>query len=372
MELAYLGHKFCRNREGMAILATNDSPEGAYYAWFENKPHKQRRIVDILSDGVLRQKEYSFYFESASGDANIPPMNTDMVNIYSSVIFDSNFFAKVGNAGIHVNLFDRHGELVGRFVPPQPLKDSEANFVQLQTYYDSGQRLIMAKEFVLASLHNCKANLSQHAKKHNGEMFSLTLDELNDSIRKILLCDNYDSLLMLEAQARKSYYSCYDFMTNSDSFIFGTRSRRPPMNEINAMISFGNTVLYNRLAFLINRSPLDIRIGYLHATTDHRTESLNLDVAEIFKPILVDRVIFTLINKKMIRPDDFEKEENGAVYLTSNGKRIFLRAFYAKLDETITYKGRPYSYDMLLEEEVRKLVRCFRHSEIYVGYRQVS
>jgi CRISPR-associated endonuclease Cas1 len=136
------------------------------------------------------------------------------------------------------------------------------------------------------------------------------------------------------------------------------------------MLSFGNTVLYNLIATEIQKTPLDVRIGFLHATTT-RLNSLNLDIAEIFKPLLVDRVVLSLINKGSISTEHFEACENGGVYLTTEGKRVFLRAFYDKLDTVITVKDSKMSYDSIIKEEIRKLVRHFRGEEKYRGFRQV-
>ena len=151
---------------------------------------------------------------------------------------------------------------------------------------------------------------------------------------------------------------------------FEKRTRRPPMNEINALISFGNTVLYNLLAFQINRSPLDIRVGFLHAT-NARMESLNLDVAELFKPLLVDRTVFSMVNLHGLRKEHFDAEENGAVYLTEDGKRIFLQAFYRRLDAVITEKETHIPYSQVIRQEIQKLVRTFRDGEKYKAFRQV-
>lgn len=98
-------------------------------------------------------------------------------------------------------------------------------------------------------------------------------------------------------------------------FKFTVRSRRPPKDEINAMISFGNVYLYQKIAQMIHRTSVDIRISFVHSAMK-RYENLNLDLADIFKPIIVDRVIYTLINKKMIVKDKhFQKEAQGATFL---------------------------------------------------------
>ena len=104
--------------------------------------------------------------------------------------------------------------------------------------------------------------------------------------------------LLLEARVREIYYGCYDAFLLSDAFQYQKRSRRPPQNAFNAMLSFGNTVLYNLIATEINKSALDIRIGFLHAT-NRRLQSLNLDIAELFKPLVVDR---TIITEKYLQP----------------------------------------------------------------------
>ena len=142
------------------------------------------------------------------------------------------------------------------------------------------------------------------------------------------------------------------------------------MNEVNSMISFGNVVLYNYIATEIYKSPLDIRVGFLHAT-NRREESLNLDIAEIFRPLIVDRVIFSLINRNEIKPACFTYHETGGVYLNEEGKRIFLRAFYEKLASTLSIKNQQCSYARLINMEIQKLIRHFRKAENYKAYRQV-
>jgi CRISPR-associated protein Cas1 len=142
------------------------------------------------------------------------------------------------------------------------------------------------------------------------------------------------------------------------------------MNEVNAMISFGNVVLYNYLATNIYRSPLDIRTGFLHAT-NNRKESLNLDLAEIFKPLIVDRVVFSLINLRSINLTHFYTTDNGEVYLNENGKRIFLRAFYEKLNTVVTVKDTRQSYRRIIKNEIYQLSLHFKNGEKYTGFRQV-
>ena len=135
------------------------------------------------------------------------------------------------------------------------------------------------------------------------------------------------------------------------------------------MLSFGNTVLYNLIATEINKSALDIRIGFLHAT-NRRLQSLNLDIAELFKPLVVDRTIFSLSNHNRIREEHFD--QNGkAVFLNANGKKIYLEAFYDKLNTHLTVRNMKQTYHQLIQGEVAGLVRYFRNDDPYKPFRQV-
>ena len=137
------------------------------------------------------------------------------------------------------------------------------------------------------------------------------------------------------------------------------------------MISFANTVLYNLIAMEINKTSLDIRVAFVHAT-NAREESLNLDIADIFKPLIVDRTIFSLINRRMIDPKlHFQTFENGGVYLTEEGKRILLSELFRKLDSTITDHETQKSYRQLIRDDVRTLAAAMRGGK-YKGFRQVK
>ena len=199
--------------------------------------------------------------------------------------------------------------------------------------------------------------------------YDSTLKRIERIEKKIKEIPDYEELLLLEGQARQCYYQCFDSFIRTDGFVFEKRSRRPPLNEVNAMISFGNTLLYNLVATEINQTPLDVRIGFLHAT-NRRQQSLNLDIAEIFKPLIVDRVVFSLINRRAVTPEDFYTEGSG-VYLNAEGKRIFLHAFYEKLDTGVTVKDKSVKYKSIIKEEIQKLIRYFRQGEKYKPFKQI-
>ena len=369
-KLTYLGHSFLRDKTGIIQIGAGEKSASAFYEWNRSRPANHRNSVDILSTGILRQKDFSAVFESDAQKQVIPLETVERINIFSSVILDSGFLEKAFNAGVYINVFDKNYAFKGRFCPAAPLKDQKLIFEQLMTYNDEAARLAIAKEFDLASVHNLRLNIRYYNKQNETDTYKRALKTIDKLYIKMKECERYEQLLLTEAQIRGLYYSCFDSFIRNPSFYFGARSKHPPLNAVNAMISFGNVVLYNYIATEIYQSSLDVRIGFLHATNS-REESLNLDISEIFRPLVVDRVVFSLINRNEITLGCFEYLENGAVYLNEEGKRVFLRCFYDKLSATLQIKGKYYSYAMLINGEIQKLTRRFRTGEKYSAYRQV-
>jgi len=371
VNLEFLNSGFEFDGRGVVTVREAEDASDLWRTWHREVPRNPRGMIDILSDGILRQKDFSLAFESEDAESNIPIETVENINVYSDVIFDSGFLKRAAEHGVAVNLFDKHDRLIGHFLPAAPLKAPRLTYEQLTAYYDEAHRLQLARAIVLAELHNLRLNVRYHRKQYPGnEEYSTAVSQLDALQKKIKDCTEYELLLTLEAEVRKVYYGCFDGFLRMDGFEFGKRSRRPPENEINALLSFGNTLLYNWFAARINRSALDGRIAYLHAT-NRRRESLNLDLADIFKPLIIDRVALALINRRALQKRHFMQEENGGVYLTREGKKIFLQAFYEKLEERLMVKGESMSYREIMSEEVGKLIRHFRGKEKYIPYKQV-
>ncbi len=370
LKIKYLGFRFEADKKGIIAVEANAQPKTFYRLWHESELYSSRKARDILTDGILRQKDYSLLFENDNGGCNIPVETVDVINVYSDVVLDSGFFKKASKSGIEVNIFDKSGNMLGTFTPFSSLKSPRVTHQQLNAYFDSERRLAIAKQFVLGSVHNFRLNIRYYNKRNPSSFFDDAVRHSYIIAQQIKEAESYDSLLLLEAKARELYYSCFDKFIDNEDFCFGKRTRRPPRNEFNAMLSFGNCVLYNLIATEINKSPLDIRVGFLHATNNRKT-SLNLDIAELFKPLIVDRTVLYLINRNMIKREHFVREESGAVLLTETGKRIFIKALYDKLDTVITEKDKKLNYRQVIKAEVYKLTLCFKSDKPYSSFRQV-
>jgi CRISPR-associated protein Cas1 len=276
----------------------------------------------------------------------------DAILCYGRVSLTSGVISFLSKYNIPVHFFGYYGHYESTLFPKEALLSGEMHVRQASHYLDKNKRLALARKFVTGSAANIKRNLEyyQNQEKPLGGVLS-GIDALAESTAS---CGNIGQLLALEGNIRSTYYSAFDKILKP-GFSFGGRSRQPPANPLNAMISFGNSLVYGQAINAIYRTQLDQTVSFLHEPSERRF-SLALDVAEIFKPLLVDRVIFKLINKDMISPQDFVTEL-GSCLLNDKGRRLFLAEFNEKMETTIKHRdlGRNVSYGRLVYLECIKL-----------------
>jgi len=368
----YLGYSFIRSKKEKRIIAVkkqNKKYDRNYRSWNRDSIQKIDRDYHIINDGILTKRDYNILFDNPSGKKYIPVETARALNIHSDVVFSSDFFRFVGTRNLAVNLFDRYGNYVGSFEPSNNGFKGRTLLKQVEIYLDPLRRLQTAKAMEIGSLHNIRANLRYYYKHKKTDTLKEAVEKLSGCIAEINNCKTINDMMLVEARARELYYRMFNEILSSGEFRYTTRTKRPPKDALNALISFGNVYLYNRIATEINKTSLDIRIGFVHSTTT-RNQSLNLDIADIFKPVIVDRVIFSLINLRMINVDEhFETLDNGAVYLNSSGKRLFINALDDKIYEKQTEDNHPLSYETRIRNEVSKVFRLIIYDEKYKPYK---
>jgi len=174
-------------------------------------------------------------------------------------------------------------------------------------------------------------------------------------------------LMGIEGNIRMVYYDAFNLILNQ--LEMGTRTRQPPENEVNALISFGNMMCYSQCLRAIHQTQLNPVISFLHTPGDRRY-SLALDLAEIFKPMLVDRLIFRMVNKREIQEKHFEKQLNKCL-LNPTGKKLYVTAWEERLKETIQHRTlkRQVSYKHLIRLECYKLIKHILGMEEYKPFK---
>ena len=372
LNVTYLGYTFDKDPETGSITAIpkKKKEKMIYPVWNRESIRKTNRSYHLINDGILSRRDFNLLFENESGRQHIPVETTKAINVYSNVFFSANFFTFASMHNLEVNIFDRYGNRVGSFTPETSGWKSKTMLRQSAVYLDEQKRLELARKIEIGALHNMRTNLRYYSRRRKSSAILKDLAaQISESITAVNEAGSVNDLMRIEAAARVSYYAGFNEIISSEEFRFTKRTRRPPQDPLNALISFGNTWLYNRIATEIQKTSLDIRIGIVHAA-NRRSRSLNLDIAELFKPVIVDRVIFTLINKHIITEKRYFREhESGGIYLNSNAKRIFLAELEDKIYSLQTSKNDTRSYDTRIRREITKIYRYAMYGEEYKPFK---
>jgi len=325
------------------------------------------RRLYIFKSGRLSRKQNTIFIEQEDGTKNyIPVENVSEIHCFGNLDFNKDALEFLTQNGIPLHLYNHYEYYIGTYYPREYLESGELILQQAEYYKDNQKRLNLARRFVQGSIENMLAIISYY-KNRGRDLLSIE-DKLKEFLQEISTVESVDTLMGLEGNSRNTYYSAFDKIIDNSDFPFVSRTRQPPSNEINALISFGNSIIYSTVLSEIYKTHLDPRIGYLH-TTNFRRFSLNLDVSEIFKPIIVDRSIFSLINKKIITKSDFSPHLQG-IYMNESGKKKFVEEIENQLSTTISHPKikKKVSYKYLIRLELYKLEKHFLGDKEYIPY----
>ena len=325
-----------------------------------------KKTVYILNEGSLRRKDNTVAFESEQGRRIIPIEDINDFFIFGEVDLNKRFLDFMSQKNIILHFFNYYGYYTGSFYPREHLNSGYMTLKQAEHYLNENKRIKIAQKIVQGSSRNMLNVIKYYAaRERNLEEIQI---KINDLIKKIDQCSDTAELMGIEGNIREQYYKAFDPIINNVDFKFEERTKRPPQNCLNSLISFGNSLLYVLVLGEIYKTHLDPRIGYLH-TTNFRRFTLNLDMAEIFKPIIVDRIIFTLLSKKMIKKSNFDKDPEG-VLLKEGARRTFIEEFDRRLKTTIQHKelGREVSYRRLIRMDLYKLEKHLLEEIEYEPY----
>jgi len=325
-----------------------------------------KKNIYIFNDGTLRRKDNTIAFESELGRKVLPIEDISEIFIFGEVDLNKAFLDYMSQKEIILHFFNYYGYYTGSFYPREHLNSGYMILKQAEYYLNEEKRLYIASKIVEGSAKNMLNVVKYYVSR--GKDVGSTNDKILSFTESIKDCKNTNELMGIEGNIREVYYKAFDQIIEDEDFRFELRTRRPPKNHLNALISFGNSMLYTLVLGEIYKTHLDPRIGYLH-TTNFRRFTLNLDIAEIFKPIIVDRIIFTLIDKKMIKKNDFDNELGG-VLLKESARKKFVEEFDKRLSTTIKHRelGREVSYRRLIRMELYKLEKHLMGEVEYIPF----
>ena len=200
----------------------------------------------------------------------------------------------------------------------------------------------VARMMILGKVYNARWSIERtrrdHAMRIDSERFAAVSQQLQGLLPQITAETSLDSLRGLEGAGATAYFSVLDDMIlqRKDTFFFRERSRRPPLDAFNAILSFAYSLLAHDCASALESVGLDAYVGFLHRDRPGR-ESLALDLMEELRPCFADRFVLTMVNNRVIKPEDFDFRESGAVFLTDTVRKSFLQKWQERKRETITH-----------------------------------
>jgi CRISPR-associated protein Cas1 len=295
----------------------------------------------------------------------LPVEGIDELYVFGSLDAGSSLYNFLGKNDITVHFFDYYENYSGSFMPKDYLISGKMLLEQVAAHTDPDRRLEIARKFVEGGAFNMIKNLKYY--NNRGKDLEPFIEKMEGHSLQIARMNGIEELMGIEGNIRMVYYDAFNLIAGP--LEMGNRTRQPPGNEINALISFGNMMCYSQCLRAIQQTQLNPVISYLHAPGERRY-SLALDLAEIFKPVLVDRLIFRIVNKKEIQEKHFEKQLSSCL-LNPAGKKVVVTVWEEKLKETIQHRTlkRQVSYKQLIRLECYKLIKHILRMETYKPFK---
>ncbi len=330
-----------------------------------------KKTYYLFNPGRLVRQDNTLKFIPVNEDGEeekprfLPVEGTSDLYIFGSLDANSALYNFLAKNQIMVHFFDFYENYTGSFMPKDYLLAGKMQVEQTLAYAQSEKRLAIARLILEGASYNILKNIRYYNSR--GKDLETEIERIENLARQIPESNQIEELMGIEGNIRQVYYIAFDKILNH--LQMGGRTRQPPLNEINALISFGNMMCYTTCLKAIHHTQLNPTISFLHEPGSRRY-SLALDLAEIFKPILVDRIIFRVINKKEITEKDFSKELNKCL-LKEKGRKKFISAYQEKLKETIKHRTlkRNVSYERLVKMECYKLSKHILNIEEYKPFK---
>jgi CRISPR-associated protein Cas1 len=267
-------------------------------------------------------------------------------NLESIVTFGRNgaspaLMRKCAESGISLNFLTEHGRFIASIVG-----EERGNVLLRRTQYryadDDNKSADIARNVLTGKLHNCRWVLERavrdHAMRVDVDSLKQAARFIIDAITHIRAAKTLGELRGMEGEAAGCYFAVFDelILTNKEDFFFKKRSRRPPLDNVNSLLSFMYTILTNDVSAALSSAGLDPFVGFLHRDRPGR-RSLALDLLEELRAPLADRFVITIINMRQLSAADFKKQESGAVILQDDARKTLLTAWQKKKSEVIEH-----------------------------------
>lgn len=320
----------------------------------------------ITSMGELTKKDNSICFRKNNKNVYIPVENTKEIYCMNEVTVNTKILDFLSKNNIIIHFFNYYEGYSGTYYPKNKYNSGKLLINQVKKF--DSERMVIAKSIV----RGIGINISEvlyHYYKHDKKEVKYTIDWIRkEFFNKINDTTNINQLMCVEGELWERFYRDFRYFLPED-FIMNKRVKRPPDNPINSLISFGNSLLYTKTISIIYNTHLDQRISYLHEPSERRF-SLSLDISEVFKPIIVYKTIFDLINNRKIKVDKhFDKNLNYCL-LNDEGRKIFIEAFEKRIESVFEHPRlkRKVSYKTAIKLDCYKLIKFIMEDKEFIPF----
>ncbi len=296
----------------------------------------------------------------------VPLHNLDGIVGFGRVSMSPALMGACADSGVSVSFLKENGRFlatVNGFTSGNVLLRRE----QYRVADDVQRSLAAARSVVIGKLANCRTVLRRAARDTSDaariEDLNRIATKLTASINEAGRISTLDALRGIEGDAATLYFAAFNSMVNvpAQEFRYTKRSRRPPLDPLNALLSFAYTILTHDVRSACEATGLDSQVGFLHRDRPGRP-GMALDLMEEFRPFLADRMVLSLINRQQIQAKDFTQRESGAVYLSDTGRKTFLTSWQQRKQETITHPflNEKTTMGLLMHLQARLMARYLR------------
>ncbi len=321
----------------------------------------------VVEQGAVVQKEGERVVVRKDGQLllSVPVFKLDSVVVFGGVQLTTQVMALLLANGIEVSFMSTDGRIKGRLLPAES-RNVLLRLQQYERYHDREFRLRLGRAVVRGKLQNARAVVLRYMRNHPEVPLEQPARSLEDALAQVDQAPDLDSLRGVEGRGAAAYFTAFARMVRGD-LTFSGRSRRPPGDPVNALLSLGYSLLTQELFGAAAARGLDPYLGFYHDVRYGRP-ALALDLVEEFRAPVVDRLVLALVNRKVLSPQDFEEGEEGGVLLTKDALRKFLTAYEERLAGP-TPQGTQGGWRTVFREQVGKLVQAVRWGQPYEAVR---
>jgi CRISPR-associated endonuclease Cas1 len=326
-----------------------------------------KRSYYIYNNGTLRRKDNTITFVNEDDEKkDLPIEQVADVYVMAEMSFNTSLINILSQYGVSVHFFNYYSFYTGSFYPKEQLVSGKLLVNQVQYYVEYEKRMELARAFIEGASYNIYRNLRYYNGR--GKDVKEQMDTIESLRKGIDKAKTIQELMGYEGNIRKVYYSAWSIIIDQE-IEFERRVKNPPDNMINTLISFVNTLIYTKILGEIYQTQLNPTISYLHEPGERRF-SLSLDLAEIFKPLIGDRLIFSLLNRKQITEKSFTKGL-GYLHLTKEASKTVISELDRKMQTTIKHKelNKTVSYQYLMRLEGYKLIKHLLSEKEYAPFK---